>query len=77
MSKVWDVLAKGWVGGAIRVFAGALLGYFYLDLVADQKVEVSWDEVNLWVAGALIVAVPLVIAAVNPADFRFGRGSGE
>ena len=63
-------------GSACRVALGVVLGYFVLDLSQDGTISVSWDEVQTWIAAALVVAVPLLIAYVNPADSRFGR-TGE
>jgi predicted permease len=64
------------VGSAARVALGVVLGYLVLDMSQDGTVSVSWDEVQTWIAAALVVAIPLLIAWVNPADSRFGR-SGE
>lgn len=72
MSVVWKFLATPW-GAAVRVFAGVVLGYLVLDLSNDGKIDVSLDDLNSWIAAGLVVAIPLVIAAVNPADTRFGR----
>ena len=65
------------VGSAARIAVGVVLGYAVLDLSQDGSVSVSWSEVNTWVAAALVLAVPVIIAAVNPADPRFGKGSPE
>ena len=65
----------GPVGSAVRVALGVILGYLVLDLSEEGTISVSWDEVQTWLAAALVVAVPLIIAAVNPADTRFGKGS--
>lgn len=72
MSVVWKFLATP-LGAAVRVFAGVVLGYLVLDLSNDGKIDVSLDDLNSWIAAGLVVAIPLVIAAVNPADTRFGR----
>lgn len=61
------------LGSALRVFVGVVLGYLVLDLRNDGKISVSVDDLNTWIAAALVVAVPLLIAAVNPADLRWGR----
>lgn len=74
MNGFWEFL-KGPVGSALRVFVGVVLGYLVLDLQTDGKISVSVEDVNAWIAAALVVAVPLVIAAINPADTRFGKGS--
>jgi hypothetical protein len=65
------------IGSACRIAVAAVLGYLVLDLSQDGSVSVSWDELNTWVAAAIVVGLPVVIAAINPADPRFGRGSGE
>lgn len=64
------------IGSALRVAVGVVLGYLVLDLSNDGTVSVSWSELQTWVAAALVVAVPVLIAWVNPADTRFGR-TGE
>ena len=61
------------LGSAVRVFAGLVLGYFVLDLQNDGGVSVTLDDLGTWVAAALAVALPIVIAWVNPADPRFGK----
>jgi membrane protein DedA with SNARE-associated domain len=76
MQSVWSFLANNPIGAALRVFAGVVLGYFVLDLGADGEVSVSADDLNAWIAAGLVVAVPIIIALINPADTRFGRGSG-
>ena len=63
------------VGSAVRVFAGLVLGYFVLDLEQEHGIHVSLEDLGTWVAAGLAVAVPIVIAAINPADPRFGRTS--
>ncbi len=63
------------VGSACRIAVGVILGYLVLDLSNDGAISIGWDEVQTWIAAALVVAVPVIIAAVNPADPRFGRGS--
>lgn len=75
MASVEKFLATP-VGGMFRIFVGLVLGYLVLDLSNDGKLSVSWDELATWVAAALVVVIPLVIAWVNPADSRFGR-TGE
>lgn len=61
------------LGSALRVFLGVVLGYFVLDLQEAGTIDISVGDVTTWIAGALVVAVPLIIAAVNPKDDRFGR----
>ena len=64
------------VGSALRIVAGVVLGYLVLDLSNDGTVSVSWDEVQTWVAAGLVVGIPILIAAVNPQDPRFGKTDG-
>jgi len=63
------------LGSAIRIALGVVLGYFVLDLTSDGTISVSWAEVQTWIAAGLVLAVPIIIAAVNPQDPRFGKGS--
>jgi hypothetical protein len=63
------------LGGAVRIAIGVVLGYVVLDLQTDGTISISFDELVTWVAAALVVSIPLLIAYVNPADTRFGRGS--
>mgnify|MGYP001251266819 CR=1 FL=1 len=64
------------LGSALRVFLGACLGGFVLYLSnGNSLTDINFDTVNAILTAAAIVAVPLVIAFVNPADPRWGRGS--
>jgi len=65
------------LGSALRIFVAAVLGYLVLDLTTDGKIDVSVSDLNTWVAAAIVVALPVVIAAVNPADTRFGKTDAE
>lgn len=60
------------LGSALRVFVGAVLGYLVLDLSTSGTIDVSVSDLKTWVAAALVVAVPVLIAALNPKDDRFG-----
>jgi hypothetical protein len=63
-------------GSAFRVFCGLLLGSLVTYLGSGQDIRgISLDEVWGWVGVAAAVALPIVIAAINPADTRFGAGS--
>jgi hypothetical protein len=70
--KLWEFLTTP-VGSMVRIVLGAVLGYLVLDLTKDGTVSVSWDELRTWVAGALVVGLPVAIAWINPVDTRFGR----
>jgi len=68
--------AKSPWGGVVKVFLGTVLGAFYLWLQNGN----SWNNLDLtaltgFVGAGLIVAVPLIINIVNPADTRYGKGS--
>lgn len=65
------------VGSALRVFAGLVLGYVILDLQKDGRVSITLDEVGTWVAAAAAIALPLIIAFLNPQDPRFGSSSSS
>lgn len=65
----------GPIGSAFRVALGfvlaAVLGVVQAGSVAELG-QLDWWQAT--VAGALGIALPIVIAALNPADPRFGRG---
>jgi len=63
-------------GSALRVFVGAVLGLFVTWLAnGNTFADLSWAEVQTWLGVAVTVALPVLIAWVNPADTRFGVGS--
>lgn len=64
------------LGSMLRIVVGIVLGYLVLDLTADGTISVGMDEVTSWVAAGLVVGIPVLIAAINPADARFGKGKG-
>lgn len=66
----------GPLGSALRVAAGFALGELVAYLGNGGTFRgLSWAAVELWLGGAVAVGLPLVIAALNPADTRFGRGA--
>jgi hypothetical protein len=71
--KTW--LATSPLGSAFKVFLGVLLGAVVLTWTEEGKI--SFDHWQTWVIGALVVAVPIVINWLNPADTRYGRSTGE
>ena len=68
---------KGPIGSALRVALGSLLGSVVTLLSAGGKVTdlANVDFWNVALGLAVTVAVPLIIAALNPADTRFGKTS--
>jgi len=69
MEAIGKFLA-GPIGSALRVFVGAVLAAVFLE---SQDGTIDFGNWPTWVAAGIAVAVPLVIAAVNPQDPRFGR----
>jgi hypothetical protein len=68
-----NFLATSPWGTVLKVFAGTVLGAFYLWLQNGN----SWQNLDIdalvgFVGAAIIVVVPLVINIVNPADTRYG-----
>jgi hypothetical protein len=73
-ASTWTWLARSPLGSAARVAAGLILGSFVAYLVSGGSIlTVSVDQLSTWVGAALVVATPIVIAWVNPADTRYGR----
>jgi hypothetical protein len=66
-------LATTPLGSALKVFLGVLLGAVLLTWTSEGVI--SFDHWQTWVIGALAVAVPIIINALNPADTRYGKGS--
>lgn len=63
-------------GSALRVFLGVLLGSLTAWLLNGNTFDgLSIAEVQTWVGLAVATALPILIAWVNPADPRFGKGS--
>lgn len=69
---VWEFL-KDPVGSWLRVFVATILAAALADLTAGDA-----DLLNHWqtylIAGAVAV-LPVLVAWINPADPRFGRGA--
>lgn len=67
----------GPVGSALRVAAGSVLGSVVTLLSVGGKIT-DLGDVTFWNAAlglAVAVAIPILIASLNSADTRFGRGS--
>lgn len=74
--KAWAWLARSPIGAAARVASGLVLGSFVTYLLnGGSLTEVSWADAQAWVGAAVAIAAPPVIAWLNPADARWGRGS--
>jgi hypothetical protein len=74
-STVGKFLA-GPVGSALRVAVALVLGYYVAALGSGGELVPSASAVKTWVGAAIVIALPVVIAALNPQDPRFGR-TGE
>lgn len=73
MTKVWTFLTTA-LGSALRVFVGLFLGSLVAYLGGGGKLEaLNLETIWTWVGAALAVALPVLIAAINPQDTRFGR----
>lgn len=65
-------------GSALRVFLGAVVGAFYLYLQNGNSLsDLNLGALQGFVTAGLVVAVPIAIAALNPADGRFGRTAAK
>ena len=70
MNAVLSWLATSPLGSAAKVFLCVLLGAVLLTWTSEGVI--SFDHWQTWLIGALAVAVPIVINALNPADTRYG-----
>lgn len=67
---------KGPYGSAARIFVATVLGGLVTYLLNGGTFSgLTWGAVEMWVGTAVTVALPLIIAFLNPADTRFGKGS--
>lgn len=60
------------IGSALRIALGLVLGAWVASLQAGNALVPEVDDILTWIGAALVIVVPLVIAALNPADPRFG-----
>lgn len=65
MSQLQIWFAKSPVASFLRVFAAGVLGWIVLNI----------DSLNIHpaIAIALVSSLPVLVAALNPADDRFGK----
>jgi hypothetical protein len=62
------------IGSALRVLVALVIGSFVAWLGAGHSVaDVSLSDFWTWLGAALVVALPIVVAALNPSDPRFGK----
>ena len=59
----------------LKIFVAAIIG----DAVADwaKTGTIAFDDWQTWVIAALVAAVPVIIAWLNPANKCYGVGSGD
>jgi hypothetical protein len=63
-------------GSALRVFIAAVLGLFVTWLANGNTFDdLDWTTVQTWIGVAITVALPIIIAWINPQDPRFGKTS--
>lgn len=66
----------GPIGSLLRVFVALVLGSYVTYLLNGGTFDgISYGDIQSWVGAALVVVLPVVIAAFNPQDSRFGKGS--
>lgn len=71
---MWTWLATTPLGSAAKTFIAFVIAAFVADAVSNGSLSVShWQT---WVIGGLASAIPPVITWLNPADPRWGVGSG-
>lgn len=77
MNKLWNWLNNTNKGRAVRSyvtsFITVVLGLFIAD--GADIFSVSMNDVRTWLAAGLSAVLPVIIAALNPKDTRYGIGS--
>lgn len=68
---MFEKFLAGPVGSWLRVFAATALGAYLIDL-EDPNMTHDWKA---YVTAGVVAVLPVIIAFLNPADPRFGRGS--
>lgn len=64
---------SGPVGSALRVFLGVVLGSLVTWLTNGGTLSgLTWADLESWLGAAIASGVPILIAALNPQDPRFG-----
>lgn len=62
--------ASSWVASALRV----ALGFILAEMVAAFAKVGDFDFSNWksWVIGGIVIATPIILRAINPADMAYG-----
>jgi hypothetical protein len=77
LDNAFGKFLAGPIGSALRVGLALVLGYYVAHLAAGGTVVPSASDWQTWAGAALVVVVPVIIAAVNPQDPRFGKTTGS
>lgn len=73
--RVFGKFLAGPVGSFLRVFGAAVLGGLLTFLLNGETLRgLGFDDLEVWVGIGLTASLPILIAAVNPQDPRFGAG---
>ena len=70
MKGFWTWFATSWIASALRV----ALGYFFAAMVAKFVEVGSFDftDWKAWAIGAIAIATPIILRAINPEDLAYG-----
>ena len=62
--------ASSWIGSALRVAAG----YALAEMVASfaRVGDFDFTDWKSWIIGAIVVATPIILRALNPSDTSYG-----
>jgi hypothetical protein len=75
MNKVGDFFA-GPIGSVVRVFLAAVVGAFAAYQANGGTLRgIGFDDLEAWVGLGIAAILPVVLAALNPSDPRFGNVS--
>lgn len=69
-NKLGEFLA-GPIGSVLRVALAATIGLYVAGVQSGHLVP-SLSDLRTWLGAAILLVLPVVIAAVNPQDPRFG-----
>jgi hypothetical protein len=75
MNGAFGRFLAGPIGSAARIALGLVLGSYVSSLQSGAGLVPSLNSVYTWLGAAVAVALPIIIAALNPQDPRFGSGS--